>query len=202
MDSQVTVSDLELVDEIREFKCSDSLVALTGRHVGILNKVFKRYSGALVSIGYSYDSFKGDFNLVTFKACTSFRIEGGSKFSTWLCNHARYHCLNQINKKNKIKDLSIEDEQYLEFLAQSQSLPNSFKLEIDYVFKILSDMKDKRISKVFNMRYFGEIGKNGCPWSKIGEELGISTQTAINLHEKGAKLIRNKLKSPNPTDKI
>jgi DNA-directed RNA polymerase specialized sigma subunit len=30
-------------------------------------------------------------------------------------------------------------------------------------------------------------------WKKIGEHIGVSTQTAINLHEKGKKVVRGKI---------
>ena len=67
---------------------------------------------------------------------------------------------------------------------------------------ILSEMKDKRIKKVFGMRYFSETRKSKLAWSEIGRQLGISTQTAINLHDKGAKMVRNKIESNCNSDKI
>ena len=39
-------------------------------------------------------------------------------------------------------------------------------------------------------------------WNKIGKTLGISTQTAINLHNKGKRFIKNKLTSLNNSDII
>jgi hypothetical protein len=40
------------------------------------------------------------------------------------------------------------------------------------------------------------------PWNKIGKKLKISTQTAINLHDKGKKLLKNKLTTLNNNDII
>ena len=40
------------------------------------------------------------------------------------------------------------------------------------------------------------------PWSKIAKSLKISTQTAINLHNKTLKILKFKLKSDNLFDKF
>ena len=157
-------------------------------------------------VGYSYEAFRSDMNLIVFKACKSFKEDGGSKFSTWLCNHVRYFCLNEINNKNKKNRIKIDLKNFLEddgeLVSDSQAQAENVRGEVEYIMNLLSEMKDKRISKIFNMRYFGETDKNKLPWSKIGQELGISTQTAINLHEKGAKMVRNKINCSNNEDKI
>ena len=59
---------------------------------------------------------------------------------------------------------------------------------LEYIFNLLSQLKDKRIKKVFELRYLGGDGKES--WSKIGEDMGVSTQTAINLHDRGTKVLR------------
>jgi DNA-directed RNA polymerase specialized sigma subunit len=40
------------------------------------------------------------------------------------------------------------------------------------------------------------------PWKKIGKKLDISTQTAINLHNKAISLLKIKFNSKNCFDKI
>ena len=51
-------------------------------------------------------------------------------------------------------------------------------------------MKDGRVEKVYSLRYFSG-GK--MTWAKIGKLLGFSSQTAINLHRKGAELLKRKI---------
>ena len=198
--------DKELAIKVRDERCSSSVLNLAERHIGIFNKVYKSYSKPLSGVGYSYEAFRSDMNLIVFKACKSFKEDGGSKFSTWLCNHVRYFCLNEINNKNKKNRIKIDLKNFLEddggLVSDSQSQGEKVRGEAEYIMNLLSEMKDKRISKIFNMRYFGETDKNKLPWSKIGQELGISTQTAINLHEKGAKMVRNKINCSNNEDKI
>ena len=40
------------------------------------------------------------------------------------------------------------------------------------------------------------------PWVKIGKIMGISTQTAINLHKRGLKILNKKISSTNNSDVI
>ena len=72
-----------------------------------------------------------------------------------------------------------------------------YDLEIEYVFTILSKLKDSRIKDVFNYRYF-KSNKNKMPWSEIALKMGVSTQTAINLHKRGIKILNKKMNSNDP----
>ena len=65
---------------------------------------------------------------------------------------------------------------------------------------ILNYISDKRIAKIFKLRYSEKNKK--MPWSKIAKSLKISTQTAINLHNKTLKVLKFKLKSDNLFDKF
>jgi DNA-directed RNA polymerase specialized sigma subunit len=51
------------------------------------------------------------------------------------------------------------------------------------------------------MRYSNNSSKK-MPWNKIAKKLKISTQTAINIHNKALKLLKNKIESKNCFDKI
>jgi DNA-directed RNA polymerase specialized sigma subunit len=62
-------------------------------------------------------------------------------------------------------------------------------------------MKDKRIKDIYQMRYFSD-GPNLATWSEIGKKLKISTQTAINLHEKARVFLKNKMESKNFCDLV
>ena len=71
------------------------------------------------------------------------------------------------------------------------------KLEVQYIFSILAQLKDPRIKEVFNLRYF-KTDKKKMPWSEIGRKMSVSTQTAINLHHRGLEILNKKMKSKNP----
>jgi DNA-directed RNA polymerase specialized sigma subunit len=82
------------------------------------------------------------------------------------------------------------------------AIPENFdKEKIELILDILNQMKDKRMSKIFKLRYFNKTNKV-LSWNAIGKKLKISTQTAINIHNKALKLINTKLNSQNCFDKI
>ena len=56
----------------------------------------------------------------------------------------------------------------------------------------------KRIRQIFSMRYSTYSKKP--PWCAVARKLKISTQTAINLHNKGVEIIFKKVKSKSLSD--
>ena len=71
----------------------------------------------------------------------------------------------------------------------------------EFISNLLDKMKDKRIEKVFKLRYFSDFAKRNT-WVEIANELKISPQTAINLHNRGKKIIARKLSSENFADSL
>ena len=115
--------------------------------------------------------------------------------------YLRYQCLNKINGSNHY--VSMDDEKLNYFIENSDtsSSEEDAKETSEYIFSILSQLKDKRIETVFRMRYFSpEATKTS--WSAIADSLKVSTQTAINLHSRGAEVLKRKLRSKNFFDTI
>ena len=136
------------------------------------------------------------FNL-RYKSALSFKPEKKVKFSTWLGNQVRYHCLNAINSKGYLINVETNDDLDF-FMDQAEDRKEEEnKLEVQYIFSILAQLKDPRIKEVFNLRYF-KTDKKKMPWSEIGRKMSVSTQTAINLHHRGLEILNKKMKSKNP----
>ena len=98
------------------------------------------------------------------------------------------------------------DDEAMQRLEENQSTYNYFNVspnpeDYNYVVNIISQLKDKRISEIFKYRYFPEKNKKMI-WSKIAKKMNISTQTAINLHNKGISIVRKKIKSENISDVV
>ena len=78
-----------------------------------------------------------------------------------------------------------------------------YKYDREFIFNILNNLKDKRISRVFKLRYFDVHQENSKPtWSFIAKKIKTSTQTAINLHERGRTILCKKIKSDKYQDTI
>ena len=152
----------------------------------------------VLSKGLEKNDLLEDKHFVVFKSINSYLPNKNTKFSTWLGNCTRYHCLNFINSNGKY--VSTEDE-IIKSRIDSK-VKESYADERDgitnseYIFNILYQLKDKRIAEVFRLRYFKDFGDQKKPtWSRIAKEINTSTQTAINLHHRGQKILKTKFVS-------
>lgn len=196
------MTDLQLVNNIKKYDCEKSLLELSERHAGICNKMIQKYCKICSDVGVSLSDLNTDKLLVVYKSAKSFKKNKKIKFSTWLGNQMRYHCLNTLN--NNSKDISMENEN-IKFIAEKNqninfSQENFTQNKIEHVNEILNQMHDPRMKQIFNLRYFSE--NKLSPWNKIGKKMNISTQTAINIHNKAVKFLNKKISSNFLFDKI
>ena len=125
-----------------------------------------------------------------------------TKYSTWLGNYAKFTCLNYVNSKKYI--FNADTEQLHEFIEESQFAPDhtdTLSEEFKILLSTMDGLKDCRIKKIFQMRYFYDKKKEGT-WKNISENLNMSIQTAINLHKKGLGLLKNRLKGKISIDRF
>lgn len=191
-----TLSDNELVKEVKENACSDSLMELSKRHSKLCFSIYNQYQNGIVSAGKNFDDIVRDKDLIIWKSCLSFNPDKGSRFSTWLANQITYQCLTEVSR-NRNTNLSLEDDEAKVFL-NSQTGTNDQNTHLkDYFTHILTSLKDTRIHKIYDMRYFdGEFRS----WDSIGKEMQLSIETVIKLHDKGLDFLKKKLTSHTITD--
>ena len=197
---KVTDQDLALVKRVKKSNCNDSFVQLSESYGNFYYSIAQKYISVLVKMGMSRDDIKQEKNYVLFKAISSFDESQNTKFSTWFCNCSKYHFLNFINANKKYV---LSEDKTIDFFNQKQNLvfhdPNHEMY--DYINKILSGFSDERIKKVYFLRYFSGNQKL-TTWSKIAKKLNISTQTAINIHEKAKDFLKHKINSKETCDLI
>lgn len=196
MNTMQQIDDIDLIKKIKESNDEESLKSLIKRHAPMCFSIYKKYVTLISSSGVSINELAGEKDLIVYKSALSYDEAKKSKFSTWLYNQIRYQCLNYINQN---KNTITMDNDKINFLLEEKNKNNPIK-NIDelknvneYIFTILDSCEDKRLSKIYQLRYFG--GKKLTPWSKIAKQMNISTQTAINLHKRGVNLLKIKLNS-------
>jgi len=193
-------TDNHLVNQIKLSQCNSSLSELINRHSGICVSICQRYSLVLSAEGVSLDELKENKDYVIYQAALSYKNSKNIKFSSWLGNCMKYYCLNTINSNKKKTKLRERYSIHLPNENDSQSLTKKNE-DIDYINSILLKLKDKRISKIYSLRYSPEYRKP-LSWKKISERMGISSQTAINLHDKGRLIINKKANSKEIVDSV
>jgi len=192
------LTDDLLIKRAKEINCENSLLELSNRHSGLYFKILKKYSKSFSANNIDVNEVAAEKNLIIWNSIKSFNSNKKVKFSTWLANQTKYHCLNTLNKKSKDRLVPTGDEilDYLKEIEDNTSFENLF----EFIENILSQLKDKRIKEVFSMRYSKEEKKPS--WCLVAKKLDISTQTAINLHNKGIKILRKKIDSKKLLDNI
>jgi len=195
--------DNELIEEVKDVGCNESFKELLNRHSNLYYKICQKYLPALKRMGVDSEDVFNDKEYVFFKSLNSFQPDRKTKFSTWLGNFARYHCLNYINSYKKHSAQEFEEFESVSAMHHYENAPSKMAQDAgeEYIYSILSQLKDKRIIKVYQMRYESN-GDKKATWSEIAKEMNISTQTAINLHSRGKKIIKKKIESENCYDLI
>jgi RNA polymerase sigma factor (sigma-70 family) len=191
-------TELSLIAKIKEDNCNDSFEELSKLYDNFYYSIAQKYSSTLIKAGMSKDDIKYEKDFVLYKAIKSFDAKQKTKFSTWFCNCVKYHFLNYINSNKKYM---LAEENKIDFFNNKDLLVSFDKNNETYSYlnSLLSSFKDERIKRVYELRYFSG-GEKLATWNSIAKKLGVSTQTAINLHEKTRAFLKNKVLSKNSCD--
>ncbi|NBW17737.1 MAG: sigma-70 family RNA polymerase sigma factor [Caulobacteraceae bacterium] len=195
----MNIEDNILIKNIQQKNDEESLKTLVQRHSPLCHSLYKKYSAPMSASGIYVQDIIDQKDYIVYKSAMTFDPCKNSKFSTWLYNQVRYQCLNCINENSHYINLEQDKLNYL--IEKNTYQPKDFKNLNDYIFNIIDSCSDERVKKIFTMRYLNNSSKK-MSWNKIAKRLKISTQTAINIHNKTLKLLKNKIKSKNYFDKI
>ena len=191
-----SLKDNQLIWRTKARNCDDCLLELIERHTKLFYKISQKYFPFVYKNNstQTVEDLIGSSYSVIYEAVRQYNPRKKVKFSTWLGNFVRYKCLNYLNKNSRLVDA---DESKLDFFFQKKSLEahSDKEKKDDHIFicNLISQFKDERMKKVFELRYFS--GSKKMTWVNIGSKLKVSAQTAINLHNKGKDMIRKKFAS-------
>ena len=191
------LQDNELVKNIKnDKKAEDSLQELIGRHTGIYLDIVNKYTKNGNSTNKLDLIDEKDYNI--YQASLKYKDDKGTKFPTFLGNETKWICLNKHNKKKKEPQLSIEDIKESDILENKHSKVSSEELEIfSEAIKFSKNHQDERVEKIFEMRYITGEKNKVMPWKKISEELNMSIQGCINIHNSAIEKFKIELKDKN-----
>tara|TARA_Y100000310_G_scaffold34923_1_gene33070 strand:- start:1 stop:603 length:603 start_codon:yes stop_codon:yes gene_type:complete len=188
------LEDFQLVENIKKNKkTEDSLRELIGRHTGIYLDIVNKYTqnGNLTNKLDLID--EKDYNI--YQAALKYKSDRGTKFPTFLGNETKWICLNKYNKKKKEPQISIDDIKEIDILNTRNEKINKEDLEVfSEAIKFSKIHKDKRVEKIFEMRYITGEKNKVMPWKKISKELDMSIQGCINIHNSAVEKFKIELK--------
>lgn len=187
------LTDIELIQNVRERQCSDSFEELVNRYDKVyyqaVQKFHRRYPES------SKDDLINDVYHIFNQCINNYKTDKGTKFSTWLSHMGRFHCLNSNKNSGLTKAYTAEDiERFNQSLNRFQNFESNVNDLNNHVFSILDEMEDKRVSEIYRLRYIeGGEGNKVKSWEEVSKKIGLSVSGAILIHQKGKKYLYNRL---------
>jgi hypothetical protein len=186
-------TDLSLINKIKDFNDSDSLKELIDRHSGIyLDMVNKTVSDSCGFINKNDILIDKDYSI--YSAAIKYKSDKNTKFPTYLANETRWKCLNLYNKNKKMIEEPLSDD----FKEKSSSEDFLFEIQANEIIKNVLDMAaknpDSRVKKIIDMRYCFGYNK-AHSWREISNELNMSIQGCIDIHNKFINKAKNEIKN-------
>ena len=189
-----TLSDLDLINSIKKKKKVDEcLQQLVDRHSGIyldiVNSFLKNCNNDSLR-----DEIINDKEYAIYNSVLKYDENRGTKFSTFLGNEAKWMCLNASNKNKKYIELNDNTYDFETIKDNYEQTVVNFQDQIlkDFNEQIIKH-PDKRIQKIFSMRYSGN--KKLTPWRKISKVMNLSIQGCINIHNTALNSISKNIRS-------
>ena len=176
-------SDYTLISNIQEENDENSLLEIIDRHSGIFHTMVNQFmSHPHCSLDKSL--LVGEKDSTIYSAALNYDPTRKTKFSTHLANQTKWKCLNILNKKKKNKEFQLDDNSNYDEPFSDGFLREIDKGEAFSLFnKCLKKEKDERVKKIIDLRY-GVDNNKLTPWRKIAEELDMSIQGCINIHNR------------------
>lgn len=188
------LSDLDLIKNIKsKKKVNECLQELIDRHSGIyldiVNSFLKNCNNDSLK-----DEIINDKDFAIYNSVLKYDENRGTKFSTFLGNEAKWICLNASNKNKKYIELNDNTIDLEDIKDETENYLNKFQEQIlkDFNHQV-STHPDKRIQKIFSMRYSGN--KKLTPWRKISKAMNLSIQGCINIHNAALNSISKNIRS-------
>lgn len=190
------LSDEELVVLIKNNKhVSSSLQTLIDRHSGICISIINSYMSNNSNNSIKIE-FQKDKDYYIYQAALKFDFNKQAKFSTYLGNEIKWKCLNIYNKNKKQKTTSLENSliEHFNYYSKEHSENEEKEDVFNLIIKKAEQHPDKRVGKIFYLRYV--VGKNNSvmPWKTVSKEIGMSIQGCINIHNSIIKNLKNNIK--------
>jgi len=185
------LTDEILIEKIRKDCDSDAFMELENRHNGLFATIVKKYAPNLLQVsGVCFQDVMERKSDLLYQAVLDYDKEK-SQFNTWFGNKVDFYCKNVLNITNKLRKFepmkSESLESFLDTVVYYEPDP-SYTEEINLVFDVLNKHSDKRLAKIFYMKFF--LPKPQNSFNNIAKSLGLSVQGCINLYNKGKRYLQ------------
>jgi RNA polymerase sigma factor (sigma-70 family) len=190
------LEDIELIRKVKHEQCDESLKILINKYEKLYFDMFHSFKKILKYKQIIQNDLLNDSYINIYEAIISFDETKNTKFSTWLANSTRYKCLKLVYNQPNIESLYTEEnkEKQIELENIPTDEDNNNEDTVSFVKELIENLSDDKAKQIFKLR-FADVDKTERSWSSIGEKVGVSTQTAINIFNKNLKKVKYRILS-------
>lgn len=174
---QNSPTDSELVLNIQQDNCSDSMNELINRHSGIVAAVARRCCSSKYGSGMNVEELNEDIPYIVWRAVDTYDPSYGAKFSTWLYQKAR----GEIQTRRRKLERDVETVELTDAISDTTPIEEPEQIHADDLEKIeemknsINFLKNNRNRAIIRKRYFEEDFKT---LGQIAEECDCTLQYA------------------------
>lgn len=191
------MSDEELIVLIKNQEDTEQcLDILISRHSGLCIEMINSYMSKNYNDSLRKELIKEkDYQI--YSSALKYDPNKSSKFSTYLGNEIKWKCLNIYNRDKRRQTIPVEDN-LIEYFSYSNKNTDTSRssLTSDIFSHIMGQSKlhpDSRVERIFHLRYIEGKNNSVMPWRMISEDLDMSIQGCINLHNSAMNQFKNKI---------
>lgn len=177
---------------------SENFKKILDLHSNIFYKICNKYM--YTSYNFHREDFLMDKNYFIYQCVLDYKFDKGAKFSTYLASRVKWFCLNFSRKHKKDFGQTFNiDKECMEsipsdnnnFIENKTTINENSDIISSFIEKLKSH-KDKRLYKIFYLRYIQGKNNSVMPWSEVSRDsdIQLSIQGCINIHDKYLKTIR------------
>lgn len=179
------ITDEQLVEKIKKDADSDAIETLLERHGPLVIHTIGKYSKPLESHGLSTEDLVDEKHFLIYSAANSFNPTKGVKVSTWIASSVRYYVLTLLRKVERKPTVPLNED----IFKIAQDSDEGIVLS---AIQSLDNYGDRRVKKVFDIRYFSR-DKKPCSWKSVAKTMGLTVKTVQLLHQRGLNTILNEI---------
>lgn len=181
-----TLSDIDLIQEIKTNNSSAAISILTDRHSGVYHTIANQYKS---NPYVSYPDVISNKSYVVWKAAIKYNKEKGS-FANLVANEARYECYSMINDSKKHK-AGLRDDLDAAMELPQRDDKSELSHMVSYIEEILPD--DPKTKKIIMDRFMNG-GAKPTPWREVAKKNGMSHWGCVLRAQSAIKQIQEKMK--------
>ena len=178
------MTDLELINKIKETGDEQSLLELANRHTGIFYQTVDR-TAPFYRIN-NIDEIKDRRLFYTYKAAKTYDPTRGANFCTWFGNTTRYALYHARDEERREPDFcEIEGNEPL--LEDNPFSQLDKKDLLQNIFDFLPERFDERTQKIFKDHLI-----EGKTFKQIASEYNVTFQAIQQIFGKTKRILRQK----------